>query len=245
MLSIAGPVVPTPAKSYIIEYTNDNSISAYHALPAPSAEIPDAQQSLTHTLVHINSTGSFIDWLPTPVPSPLSTRTDIDAHVYKYKPVAKKIKPIAATLPEEFRTTRQIIGDPLADMPSLSPNPPEFTPTGRYDAAARAIVDANHLGDFLLPEERKLMHHFMMTFENGFAWDKSQKGSFRQDFFPPVKMPVIPHVPWALRNIPIPPGIYNDVVKILRDKIASGTYEPSSSSYRSRWFTVLKKNGKL
>ena len=24
-----------------------------------------------------------------------------------------------------------------------------------------------------------------------------------------------------------------------------GTYEPSSSSYRSRWFTVLKKNGKL
>ena len=89
------------------------------------------------------------------------------------------------------------------------------------------------------------MHHFMMTFEHGFAWDESQKESFRQDFFPPIKMPVIPHVPWALRNIPIPPGIYNEVLKILRDKIASGTYEPSSSSYRSRWFTVLKKNGKL
>ena len=85
----------------------------------------------------------------------------------------------------------------------------------------------------------------MMVFEKGFAWNESQKGSFREDWFPPVKIPVVSHVPWALKNIPIPPGIYNDIVKIIRDKIAAGTYEPSSSSYRSRWFTVLKKNGKL
>jgi len=89
------------------------------------------------------------------------------------------------------------------------------------------------------------MHHFMMLFERGFAWDESQKGSFRQDFFPPIKIPVILHIPWALCNIPIPPGIYNNNVKIIRDKIAMGTYEPSSSSYCSRWFTVLKKNRKL
>ena len=51
--------------------------------------------------------------------------------------------------------------------------------------------------------------------------------------------------PWALKNISILPGIYREVIKILRDKIALGTYEPSSSSYRSKWFTVLKKNSKL
>jgi hypothetical protein len=89
------------------------------------------------------------------------------------------------------------------------------------------------------------MHHFMMTYEHSFAWDESQKGSFCQDFFPPIKMPIIPHTPWAFCNIPILPDIYNDILKILRNTIASGTYEPSSSSYCLYWFTMLKRNGKL
>ena len=50
----------------------------------------------------------------------------------KYKPVAKKVKPVLGTSTEEFRIERHIIGDPLADMPQLNPNPPEFKPTGRY-----------------------------------------------------------------------------------------------------------------
>jgi len=103
----------------------------------------------------------------------------------------------------------------------------------------------NHLGDFLLSKEHKLMHYFMMLFEHGFAWDESQKGSFCQNFFPLIKIPVIPHIPWALCNIPIPPSTYNNIIKIIQDKIASGTYEPSSLSYCSHWFTVLKKNRKL
>jgi len=148
-------------------------------------------------------------------------------------------------LSEEFHTTRKIIGDPLVNMPTLPMHPLDFAPTGQYDTEAHNIIDANHLRDFLLPEECKLMHHFMMLFERGFAWNEIQKGSFRQDFSPPIKIPVILHVPWALHNIPIPSGIYNDIVKIIRDKIASGTYEPLSLLYRSCWFMILKKNGKL
>ncbi len=48
------------------------------------------------------------------------------------------------------------------------------------------------------------MHHFMMLQESGFAWDESQKGKFREDFFPPVTIPVIEHIPWVHKNIPIP-----------------------------------------
>jgi hypothetical protein len=77
----------------------------------------------------------------------------------------------------------------------------------------------------------------------GFAWNDTERGRFREDFFPPVSIPVIPHTPWVLRNIPIPPGIYDEVCKIIRTKINAGVYEPSNSSYRSRWFTVLKKGG--
>lgn len=77
-----------------------------------------------------------------------------------------------------------------------------------------------------------------------FAWNDSQRGHFREDFFPPVEMPVVPHKPWVLKNIPIPPGIYDEVCKVIRTKVAAGVYEPSNSSYRSRWFCVVKKDGK-
>jgi Integrase zinc binding domain/RNase H-like domain found in reverse transcriptase len=161
----------------------------------------------------------------------------------KYKPVARKIRPVLADLPDKFRITRNIIGDPLADMPTLSPNPPPFTPTGRYTADNRALIDKVHPGEFLWPQERELMHHFMCIQNQGFAWDDSQRGRFREDFFPPVVMPVVEHKPWVLRNMPIPPGIYEDVCKIIKTKIAAGVYERSNSAYRSRWFTVLKKGG--
>jgi len=71
-----------------------------------------------------------------PMQSTPSTNTDTTHHVFKYKPVAKKIKPVPAMLPEEFRTTRKIISDPLADMPKLSPHPIDFAPTGCYDKEA-------------------------------------------------------------------------------------------------------------
>ena len=161
----------------------------------------------------------------------------------KYKPVARKIRPVLADLPDKFRITRNITGDPLADMPTLSPNPPPFTPTGRYTAENREIIDKVHPGEFLWPQERELMHHFMCIQNQGFTWDDSQRGRFREDFFPPVVMPVVEHKPWVLRNMPIPPGIYEDVCKIIQTKIAAGVYERSNSAYRSRWFTVLKKGG--
>ncbi len=162
----------------------------------------------------------------------------------KYKPVALKVRPQLAPMPEEFRIERNITGDPLAGMPELNTNPPEFISGGRYTEERRDIIDKNHGEDFLWPEERKLVHHLMKIQEKGFAWCAEEGGTFRTDFFPPIKFPVLPHKPWVERNIPIPPGIYEEVCGILRDKMAAGVYEPSTSSYRSKWFMVLKKDGK-
>ncbi|ETW78897.1 hypothetical protein HETIRDRAFT_428667 [Heterobasidion irregulare TC 32-1] len=52
----------------------------------------------------------------------------------KYKPVAQKTQPVLADLPKKFRIIRNIIGDPLATLPTLTPNPPPFMPTSRYTA---------------------------------------------------------------------------------------------------------------
>jgi len=94
---------------------------------------------------------------------------------------------------------------------------------------------------FLWPAECDLMHHFMCQQNQAFAWEDSERGSFQPDFFPPINIPVIPHTPFIEKNIPIPPGIYEEFCAVIRKKLTAGVYEPSNSSYRSHWFCVLKK----
>ena len=53
-----------------------------------------------------------------------------------------------------------------------------------------------------------------------------------------------PHILWVHKNIPLPPTIKEAAIKIIKDQIALGVYEPSTTSYRSHWFCVLKQNGK-
>ena len=176
----------------------------------------------------------------------LRTRTPLAtfaATKKKYKPVAKKIRPTYTDLPEKFRIVRNIAGNPLATLPVLPTNPTSFVTTGRYTEERKAIIDKAHPDDFLWPAERDLMHQFMCIHQDGFAWNDSERGHFREDFFPPVDMPTIPHKPWVVRNLPIPPGIYNQVCKEIQRKIDAKIYEPSNSSYRSRWFCVVKKDG--
>ncbi len=71
-----------------------------------------------------------------------------------------------------------------------------------------------------------------------------ERGHFKEEYFPPVMIPAVEHIPWIQKNIPIPPGIFDQVCKIIKTKIDTGVYEPSNSSYRSRWFCVVKKDGK-
>ena len=87
----------------------------------------------------------------------------------KYKPVAIKVRPVETELPSQFWITRNIKGDPLKDIPSLSTNPLPFAPTGRYTEKRKDVINQAHPGDFLLPKERVLMHHLMCLQEAGFA----------------------------------------------------------------------------
>ena len=93
---------------------------------------------------------------------------------------------------------------------------------------------------FLWPEEVKLVHYLIREHEYAFAWNENEKGKFSDEYFDPVVIPTVEHVPWVLRNIPIPPGIYDQVIEVIKHKIRTGIFESSNSSYRSRWFCVLK-----
>ena len=95
------------------------------------------------------------------------------------------------------------------------------------------------------PEEVKLAAHVLKINENALAWTEAERGSFRDDYFAPVKIPTIAHTPWVHKNIPIPTGLLDKVIDIFKEKIAAGVYEPLDASYRSRWFCIPKKNGSL
>jgi hypothetical protein len=242
--------------------THKNGIFAGSSLPSQlptsSSQSPSPYLSVTHqTLCPFNP--SFVT--DTPISSPLSNfavvKVDpkssledpplqrVKKKPRKYKPADKKVHTVPATLPEEYRIHRNIIGDPLKSMPKLSPHPPNFVPTGHYTQEWMEAMDQAHEGDFLLPKEHKLLHHLMMEQNEAFAWDETEKGHFKEVYFPPIKIPVIKHTPWQLKNMPILPSIYVQVIEAVRKKIASGVYEPSNSSYQSCWFTVVKKDGTL
>lgn len=81
-----------------------------------------------------------------------------------------------------------------------------------------------------------------MVHQDAFTWETSECSHFREDFLPPVEIPVIPHIPWVQHNIPIPPGLYEEICQLIKDKINTGIFELSNLSYRLQWFCVVKKD---
>ena len=118
----------------------------------------------------------------------------------KYKPVALKVRPLQTELPERFRIQRRIVGDPLAGMPHLDPNPPPFRPGTRYTQERREAMHAVH-APFLNADELAVLDHLILKQELGLAWDDAERGRFRSDFFLPVDIPTVPHKPWVLKKI--------------------------------------------
>jgi hypothetical protein len=159
----------------------------------------------------------------------------------KYKKVAKRTFPVSAATPEEFHIVRRSPPNILASMKPLPAIPPPFQPGVRYMEERKQTQNIDPAG-FLSPSEADLVHWILRENKHALAWNELEKGSFSQEWFDLIKIPTVDHVPWVLKNIPLPPGIRDKVIEIIKSKIAAGTYEPSNSSYRSAWFCVLKKD---
>ena len=149
-----------------------------------------------------------------------------------YKCVDEKVKPVPGTFPEEARVHRRFPEDPLASLPPLTPNPPDFIPNGRLTHERLSEMNFNSDG-FLWPEEEKLFKHILQLNQHTLVFEEHQRGTLREDYFTPYIVPTVPHIPWAFTNIPIPPGIRGKVVELLKEKVAARVYEPSQSLYYS------------
>jgi len=55
---------------------------------------------------------------------------------------------------------------------------------------------------------------------------------------------MVAHIPWVEKPFRIPLAIYDEMCQMIKRKIDVEVYEPFNSSYQSRWFCVIKKDGK-
>ncbi|KAI7944119.1 hypothetical protein MJO28_011647 [Puccinia striiformis f. sp. tritici] len=138
------------------------------------------------------------------------------SHAAKYKSAAKKIKPF----------------------------PPEFVPTEKITEERLQIVNFGPK-DFLWAEELKLMKNVIVERQGAFAFAPEERGLLKHLYGEPDIIPVVPHSPWQQKPIPIAQAIKGKFIELVRERIRTGLYEQSCSSYSSPVFYVKKQDGNL
>ena len=165
------------------------------------------------------------------------------SHSLAYKPVAKKVRPVLASLEEEYQVLRWLPDDPLAGLIPLPTHPLAFMPGKRFTQECANALDLDPT-KWLWLEEVKLVWWMVLNHKTTFTWVPTECGHLDDRYFPLVKIPTVPHTPWILRNIPIPPSACDQAIQIIKDHIAFRVYKLSATAYQSRWFCVLKQDGK-
>ncbi len=171
---------------------------------------------------HMDTLEHYIAAQAKSFPTPTST--------FAYKKAAKKVHPIATSLPEDFHIIRHCPKDPLLTLPPLPTHPPPFTPGTCLTQECLNDLNLNCF-NFLWPKELKLAQHVLKLNEKALAWTEDECGQFHNDYFSPVKIPTIAHTPWVHKNIPIPTSILDNIIDLFKKKITAGVYEQSDASY--------------
>ena len=151
-----------------------------------------------------------------------------------YKQVDKRIKPISQPILQEFKVIRSIPYDPLTTLIPPDIHFGENQPTEKFtqECIDKLLADkeSHH---FLWPEERQLFIYVLIKNEAAVAFEDKHRGTLKETYFSPYKVPHVPHTPWQERNIPIPPGLRDKVIDPLRLKTKAGVHKPCQSPYRS------------
>jgi len=55
--------------------------------------------------------------------------------------------------------------------------------------------------------------------QDALAFKETDHDTLKESYFSPYIIPTIPHATWEYRNIPIPPGLHEKVIELLKTKI--------------------------
>jgi hypothetical protein len=79
--------------------------------------------------------------------------------------------------------------------------------------------------------------------EGALAFVEEERGLLKHSYGKPYIIPVIAHEPWQQRPIPIAQAIRDQFIELVRERIHTGLYEQSCSSYSSPVFCLKKQDG--
>ena len=126
----------------------------------------------------------------------------------------------------------------------LTPHPPPFRPSGKVTLERLQLINFGPTG-WLSAAEKDLLCHVITLRQGALAFSEEERGLLKHTYGQPYTIPVIPHTPWQQKPIPIPGPIRNQFIELVRERLKTGLYEQSFSSYSSPVFCVKKQDGKL
>ena len=135
----------------------------------------------------------------------------------KYKTVDRKVRPVAAPLPEgsELRI-KGVASDPsLRDPASIGHT---FT-----DITLRELKIGG--GGFLLPAEEDRFRRMLGRHGKAFAFSPEEIGCVDPTVVEPMVIFTVPHVPWNLKPIPVPRAHIPKLMELLKQKVEMGILE--------------------
>ena len=169
-----------------------------------------------------------------------------EANGAKYKPVAKKVLPVAAYDPgavtPEYSAVELDLPPPLITRPTKRE---DIKYTARLSEERIERIVGNIPNGFLTKTELDLLINVVMDHEDAFAFTDEERGSFSSEYYPDYVMRTVPHEPWQVNPIRLPKAREGEIMHMLDEQMKAGKYELSTSSYRSAFFAVEKKNGLL
>ncbi|KAG0140267.1 hypothetical protein CROQUDRAFT_53526 [Cronartium quercuum f. sp. fusiforme G11] len=145
----------------------------------------------------------------------------------KYKPVAKKIRPVNQPMPQDCNPPLQrpeLSRDPY--LTPLTPFPPDFVKTQKTTFERIKMLNFGPKG-WLTDEEIKLLLHVIKLREKAIAYCEEERGLLKEIWGMPYVIPVIDHEPWQKKPIPIPRAIKDDYIELVRERLKTGLYEQS------------------
>jgi hypothetical protein len=137
-----------------------------------ACDFPDTPSSTFYTTTHTPADSTTSSPM-TSSSMHLAPYTDLFLSTKKkYKPIAKKVRPVIGELPEKFHIERKIIGNPLNDLPVLNPNPPPFKPSDRYTLERRDQLNKNCKGitQTLIPDTLAVKPKVSQSTDGNLLW---------------------------------------------------------------------------
>jgi hypothetical protein len=138
----------------------------------------------------------------------------------KYKPVSTKVHLVTSYNPDSW----PLVFNPLR-LGELSPlltklvKLEDLEYTERITKEWMLLMLGKIPTGFLSTAEVDLITYLILKYQDAFTFAEHERGTFNMDYFPPYEIPTVPHEPWMKKNIRIPFGQMDDVLKLLQGTV--------------------------